>query len=524
MKLAARRGSRRDSTRLSLMVDALAVAVVIAAIISCSEPLVPTGAVRDQMRRPQVPKRLSFGMQQLPPITASLAAEPEAPDTIAAYPFPEGIIVDIQISVPINLASHSMAAPINYSGPLDYRGIRVPLGNGCLLQATVMFTQISGAGNPFPNTTDCLIPRTFSDYTVRAKVGGFGIMVRSAKPSGNTYPCDSIRSAGDQCYMVDGQQTITIAPLPAALDFKGTYGGKRSRGLFVDPFVDSLNQTIHPYYTILFTDSANTREKPLRNLLHAWSFADPSDPGHPYWHKTDDNECPDGVSYCAVNVKETGTMDTQSRVNGTYQSDGVSIYCRDTLTVLNSDGVRQGLMAVNDSSGYPSKPETDRVERAFLIVQDSVTPGAEPYVWFFPKAANADGCQVGDSFLDWSGRPVNTRVLAGGHAHAFNPGDIVVCKDSTGQVKRDKDGNIIFGTVQLGASTFDWNHLRFVNIPNLNPGTVLPIKEYAVKGNEVLILDPSKPEGSEQLPGGSFIWPTKGRCAWPKRTNYLPET
>ena len=91
-------------------------------------------------------------------------------------------------------------------------------------------------------------------------------------------------------------------------------------------------------------------------------------------------------------------------------------------------------------------------------------------------------------------------------------------------MKRDKDGNIIFGTVQLGASTFDWNHLRFVNIPNLNPGTVLPIKEYAVKGNEVLILDPIKPEGSEQLPGGSFIWPTKGRCAWPKRTNYLPET
>jgi len=462
-------------------------------------------------------------MQRLPTDSADLPAEPGPAVAVSNFPFSEGILVDITIRGTIMFSSHPMAAPINYNGELDYKGIRVPLGSGCLVQATVVFSQVSGVGNPFPSTTDCLIPRTMTDYTVRARVGGIGTAVRSAKPSGNTWPCDSIRGAGDQCYRVSGgPQKIIVAPVAAALDFKGTYGGKRSHGLFVPPFVNSSNVTLHGYFQVIFTDSTIARGMPLHNNAHAWDFGDPFDPGDPYWHKTE-NTCYAGFVYCAVNIKETGTMRSDTRVNGTYQTDAVSIYCTDTMAILSNDFVRQGLMSVNDSSGYPSHPLEDRIERAFLIVQDTVTPGAEPYVWFFPTSSTADVCQVGASFIDFRPRPPNTRVIGSGHAHVAEPNDIVVCRDSTGQVKHDANGNIIYGSVLPGASGPDWDWLKLVNVSGLNPGTALPLKEFVVKGNEVQVLDPTKDQGSELLPGGSFTWPKTGRCTWPKRSAYRPE-
>lgn len=99
----------------------------------------------------------------------------------------------------------------------------------------------------------------------------------------------------------------------------------------------------------------------------------------------------------------------------------------------------------------------------------------------------------------------------------------MVCRDSTGQVKLNAEGDIIYGKVLPGASDRDWNWLKLVNTPGLNPGTVLPLKEFVVKGNEVHVLDLSREKGSELLPGGGFTWPKAGRCTWPKRSPYQPE-
>jgi hypothetical protein len=217
---------------------------------------------------------------------------------------------------------------------------------------------------------------------------------------------------------------------------------------------------------------------------------------------------------CQVNIKESGTMLSDTRVNGTYQTDEVTIYCSDTLAILNADLVRQGLMSVNDSSGYKMPLYADRAERKFLILQDSVKPGAEPYLWYFPKSPAADVCSVGDLYLDWSSRPTNTRVIATGHAHDANPGDTVICK-------RPTTGEMYQAVVGPGASPPDWTWLRLVQGKS---GALPSLKEYVVKGNEVLVLDLSKGEGSELLPGGSFVWPVKGRCIWPKRSTYRLET
>lgn len=494
---------------------------ILASTLYCTEPIGPSATLPRPVRVPRAPT-YSIEMPRLPTDSVDLPAEPGSPVSVSLFPFPEGVVVDITFRGQISFTSHPLAAPIHYSGPLDYKGIRVPLGTGCSVQATVVFSQISGVGNPFPNTTDCLIPRTMTDYTVRARVGGTGTAYRSAKPLGNTYPCDSIRGAGSQCYWVSGMQKIIVAPLAAALDFEGTYAGKRSRGVFVPRFVNDSNRTVSGYSMVVFTDSTYARGMPLKNNAHRWSFADSSDPGDPYWHKTT-NTCDNGVLYCAVYVKETGTMTSDTRVNGTYQTGDVLVYCADTAAILNNDLVRQGLMAVNDSSGYPSRPTENRVERSFLILQDSLTPGAEPYVWFFPQSPNANICTVGAANIDFRDRPSNTRVLGGGHAHVLPTDEFVVCLDPSGQPKRDAAGNIIAANTLPGASDEDWNWVKLLNTPGLNPGTVFPFKEYIVRGNEVLVLDPSKEKGSELQSGGAFRWPVTGRCTWPKRSLYRPE-
>jgi hypothetical protein len=208
-------------------------------------------------------------------------------------------------------------------------------------------------------------------------------------------------------------------------------------------------------------------------------------------------------------------MKANTRVNGTDQTDEVTIYCKDTIAVMNNDLIRQGLMAANDSSGYPQKPLDQRRERAFLLLQDSVTPGAEPYLFFFPLSPDASICSPGEPYLNLSNRPANTRVLGGGHTHVVEPGTQVdKCVDMFGVEHT--------GKARAGASNGDWGWVHAMNIPNLNPGTVLPLKEYIVKGTQIEVLDPSKNPGSELLSTGRVWQPLTGRCVWPKRSLYRP--
>jgi hypothetical protein len=130
---------------------------------SCSEPISPGGPSHSAFHVP-TPKRLSHDMQSLPPVSKTLPAEPGPPISLDLYPFAEGILVDITISGNILLTSHSLAAPLKFTGELDYLGNRLPNDNGCLLQATVVFSQVSGVGNPFPNATACTTPRTMTNY------------------------------------------------------------------------------------------------------------------------------------------------------------------------------------------------------------------------------------------------------------------------------------------------------------------------------------------------------------------------
>jgi hypothetical protein len=388
-----------------------------------------------------------------------------------------------------------------------------------LLNARVEFSQISGAANPFPSATACTIPRTMSDYSVRAIVGGIGRAIRGPIPVGNTIPCDSIRTAGDQCYVATGSQLVTVAPVPADLDFAGTYNGIRSQSIYVPRFVnDSSGATLVGYTPVLFTDSTFPRSVPLRNLNHTWTFADPSDLGDTYWHKTQ-NECYAGLLSCNVNIKETGVMTSLTRVNGLQHTDTVTIYCVDSMPIFNNDKVRQGLMAAIDSSGagIDSVGKFSRKERGYLILQDTVTPGAKPYIHLFPVKPHADACQYGGKYPEFSDRPANTKVLGWGHTHPAI-GSVLLCRDTLGNYRYDAQGQPIASEVVSGISDPDWDENHRRNDPTY-PDYVGAVNDFVMQSDgSILILRPTQLAGAAlKLAANHFKW-SKSRCAWPRRT------
>ena len=260
---------------------------------------------------------------------------------------------------------------------------------------------------------------------------------------------------------------------------------------------------------------------PLKNLSHTWIFADPADPGHWYWHKTE-NVCYAGLLYCEVNIKETGNMISLTRVNGVQHTDTVTIYCSDSMSVFNSHMVKQGLMAVLDSSGagIDSTGIYARRERGFLILQDTTVPGSKPFVWLLPVKPNADACQYGGNFPEFSDRPAGTIVLGWGHSHPGVYWKNVICKDTLGNPYTfTENGNTMAITSDPvpGISAFDWQEQQRRNDPNYQHYAG-PVNEYFVQSDgTILILRPNQlPVAPYLLPSGNLRW-RAGLCAWPRR-------
>lgn len=213
-------------------------------------------------------------------------------------------------------------------------------------------------------------------------------------------------------------------------------------------------------------------------------------------------------------------MTSRTRVNGVEHRDSVTVYCSDTIPMFNSDSVRQGLMAVLDSSGVFTRPTQYRIERIFFILQDTVTPGAKPFIYLIPTLPHADACQAGDQpYPSFSDRPPNTKVLAWGHDHIGDPGEPIWCIDErTGVYQIDpRTGAPIFSEIAPGATYDDWKMVWERNQPNDPNYLGAPINHFIIRPHDVITLRPGQmPNSAVSLPANVKKW-EKGRCAWPKR-------
>ena len=499
-------------TRLCLIV---CLAPLTIAGLSCSELTSPVKTAPSTLRLP--PKFPTHELKSLAPSAADLSAAGGSTVTVASYPFTEGVIADITITGTITLSSDSRASPIKYSGPLDFAGVCVPYGSA-MLDAKVTFSMgsvysLGGGASP-----SCNIPRTMGDYSVRALVAGTATAVRGPLPVTSTW-CGPNGTESPCVYTATGSQHITIAPVAGALDFEGTNSGIRSHSFFVTPFVGAIGNRITGYHTFAFTDSTVARGLPQRNLSKLWIPADPL-AWDPYWRKTE-NTCYAGNLYCDVNIKESGTMTSTTRVNGVVQNDSVLIYCLETESLLNNDQIRQQLMAVFDSSNADDPDPENRHERWFLVLQDTVTPGAKPYLYIMPLQPGADVCQTGEMVMPDIPLPwPNTKIIALGHDHT-SAGLTTRCKNEYGQYETDSiTGDTLVFEHVFGASTRDWRPFRVFNDPAQNTPFQnkgwLPLKSFVIDKTRMYTMRNTDLPGDETKSGNLITWGF-GRCKWPRR-------
>ena len=219
---------------------------------------------------------------------------------------------------------------------------------------------------------------------------------------------------------------------------------------------------------------------------------------------------------CDINVKESGTMTSLTRINGVQHTDSITVYCLDSIPLLNHEKVRQGLLAALDSSGVGGPVPFQEIERLYFIVQDTVTPGAEPYVKIFPQLPGADGCRAAgwNEPPDFSDRPANTKLIAWGHTH---PGLFSFCHDRNGQIIKDENGNDDLLYHPPGVSDGDIFQFEKRNDPNRYPQYVGPVYQYVIDQQRLWIMKPWQlSQAANNLPANHPPWRT-GQFAWPKK-------
>jgi hypothetical protein len=149
----------------------------------------------------------------------------------------------------------------------------------------------------------------------------------------------------------------------------------------------------------------------------------------------------------------------------------------------------------------------------------SVTPGAKPYIFNYPRFPTADVCQTPTEMPIVTSFP-NTKVLGHGHDHPSEPNQTVTCNDDSGNIKVDKNGTPIPVTTVDGADQTDWDWTNDVNDPTKNPQYAakgwLPMPGFIIDKHNVFTTRPGQSLGDEQNSGNKF--PSgNGRCKWPRR-------
>lgn len=484
-------------------------------ILACSDrelPIAPS-------LKPE-PSRPASTMAALGTFTYNLAAEGGSFDTLPSYSaYPEGVKVTVTVSSRINVWSDPRADYFQKTVDAGPGGVWIDGGyQQCDNGVSINF------GSTHFGPPPCLVATnppgqlpydTSGVWTFTAVLYGNGSATRTPNIPKYAPPsvCDTIT-----CHRYTGSQAIIVAPLAGDLDLQAFYaleGRSARKGLFIHPFT---NTDTYAHQTVTFTDSTTPRGLPIKALSNTWTMMDPTAPNG-YWNHTQVPAPCLGSSppvACAVEIRETGIWDAHARVNGVEHSDDITIYCAESESLLNNDMVRQQMLADLDSSNAASSDYTQRSERYFLVLQDTVATGATPYLKIYPHLPSDDVC-FDSTFIPLPANlPANTKIVAHGHDHPSEPNISVMCKDSTG-------ASTIPATTVYGADQGDRDWADRVN-KFVNP----TMPEYIIDKHNVYVLRPGQSLGQEHDPGNQFNWDGLSktpndttrflrRCGWPKR-------
>lgn len=438
--------------------------------------------------------------------------------TYAAYP--EGIKLTFTVSGQINVITDTAHASYFHTANVNVGPGGVNVGgvyNQCSVGVQIAFgaTGYATSCNPPAPPGQGLGYDTSSTWSVTAVMYGGGSATRTFNiPTYTPGPCDTV-----VCHTYSGGQTITVVPLAGDLDLQARYfleSRTVRKGLFIHPFT---NTDTYAHQTVSFTDSTTPRGLPIKALSNTWTMMDPTAPPG-YWNHTQVPAACLGSSpllACSVDIRETGIWAAAARVNGVEHDDDITIYCAESEALLNNDVLRQQLLSALDSSNANDPDYHNRFERFFFVFQDTVTPGAMPYLVFTPHQPTDDVCHVETPVLPGPALlPPNTKFLGTGHDHPSESFTVVKCRDSNGN-------QTIPQSTVYGASKADIKEERRVNLSY--PNAV----QFIIDKHNVYLVRPGATLGDEHLTGNEFSWDglmpprddrLRRRCGWPKKTVY----
>lgn len=275
MKYVARRRTidcdlRGATMRTRASWKRLSVILSVSLNVACRDVETPT-APSNPVKR-SVPDRPTESiLQSLPIFSAPLMVE-GSNLPLPTYSFNEGVKVEIKIEGLVTVRSDPRAPYVNKDIlDLDGKGIWVgTIYNTCFVAAKISYPSATPRSEFGPGN-GCTYPRDMKDYIDTGVVRGSGTAIRTfGIPEPSPGVCDTI-----DCHTYSGSQLITIRPLLAKLDFKGSYGSQQSRVLFLPPFVNDSGRTLIGFQPVVFTDSTFPKAMPFQPLFHSWVFADP---------------------------------------------------------------------------------------------------------------------------------------------------------------------------------------------------------------------------------------------------------
>lgn len=468
-----------------------------------------------------VPVSAPHTMSALGSFTGDINAPGGSFLTLHSYSaYPEGIKATITVSGRIVVWSDTRADYFQKTVNAGPGGVFVDGYTQCSVGVMVIFGDVGFGPAPcsvLTNPPGQLPYDTSGAWSVTAVVYGDGSAMRTANIPQYAPPsiCDTIT-----CHTYTGSHSITVAPLAGDLDLQVYYALESRiarKALFVRPF---NNTDTYAHQRVSFRDTTSPTDLPLRPLQHTWTMMDPTAPNG-YWnHSQVWPSClrtsPPPSLRCDFDVRETGVWASRVRVNGVEHYDELALYCAESEPLLNNDKLRQQLLSALDSSNANDPDFHNRVERYFFVLQDSVTPGAQPYLAFTPRQPTDDVCYATTPSLPAPLLPPNTKVLGFGHEHPSESFVVVKC--------RDQDGNqTIPRTTAYGASNTDIVEQRRFNA--VYPNAV----QFIIDKHNVYIVRPGANLGDEHLTGNEVSWDglmpprddrLRRRCGWPKKTVY----
>jgi hypothetical protein len=442
-----------------------------------------------------VPTAPRVEMQALPPYQAFLSWSPGATLQLPSFPFVEGVRVQLRVEGFVGMTSAAASQPpVNYNGPLDGKGIAVQgvYTGTCYVAALLAYSTIPGPAYEIgPSVAGCSMPRSMDTlWTSRRVVGGNGTAKRQLKVPEYSVPCDTLPGG---CHQYSGGQTISVIPDSADLIFRASWNGQNGRTIFVPPFTPS-----NYYWQVTFTESSTPAGLPQKTLLRNWRKADSTLTGN----RTDINECPNYAPplypppNCIINVKESGTMTTTTRVNGVVHIDSACVQCGTPTvdSILDQQVVRTRLINLSNESNPRDPNPNNRIERVTAILR-----GANgQYRTIDVTIDSANQCKSYWHPLDPAAYPAEA-IMAYVHTHPQYKNEKYSCP--TPGVSSDG---------KPGGSLDDWKGMRVVHRLPQYQNYFKPFF-YVLANDFVYKLDVSKRRGSDQRP--VMRW-DKGVCKW----------